>query len=73
MEKNILLKIKSYVIQGKIKFEYLLEIPKSLPAIYIEGDVIKSDVGWLASNFVNEMPAGWSNLYLKKRSKPNIF
>lgn len=42
-----------------------------LPSIYIEGEIIKSDIGWLASNFIEEFPAGWSKLYLKRDVNPN--
>lgn len=42
-----------------------------LPAMYIEGEVVKSDIGWLASNFVEEMSAGWSALYVEKAKDPN--
>jgi hypothetical protein len=38
-----------------------------LPAAYIEGEIIKSDGGWSASNFVEELPAGSSTLYTDTR------
>jgi len=42
-----------------------------LPTIYIKGNVIKSDQGWLASNFVTTMPAGHDPLYTHKIQDPN--
>lgn len=45
--------------------------PNGLPAIYIEGERIKSDEGWYCSNFVEEAPVGWSNLYMNKEQDPN--
>lgn len=45
---------------------------KGLPAIYVDGDVIKSDQGWLASNFVTALPAGHDPLYTKPTQDPNV-
>lgn len=42
-----------------------------LPAIFIEGDIVRSDIGWECSNFIDDFPAGWSKLYLDKKQDPN--
>lgn len=43
-----------------------------LPSIYIEGSVIKSDSGWTASNFVNDVPAGHDPLFTQPYQDPNV-
>lgn len=43
-----------------------------LPTIFIEGDVVKSDDGWIASNFVDELPAGSDPLFHDKQQDPNV-
>ncbi|MEN2256173.1 alpha-rhamnosidase, partial [Enterococcus faecium] len=35
-----------------------------LPAMFIEGHEVKSEIGWTASKFIEEYPAGWSPLYV---------
>lgn len=56
---------------GKNKIRVFVGNTDGLPAVYIEGTIVKSDIGWLASNFVEEMPAGWSDLYLELDKDPN--
>lgn len=43
-----------------------------LPAIYIEGDVINSDAGWTASNFLTEAPAGHDPMFTEPDQNPNV-
>lgn len=45
---------------------------QELPAIYIDGQVIKSDEGWLASNFITTLPAGHDALFTRKDQNPNV-
>jgi alpha-L-rhamnosidase len=45
---------------------------QELPAIYIDGQVIKSDEGWLASNFITTLPAGHDTLFTRKDQNPNV-
>lgn len=45
---------------------------QGLPAIYVEGAVIRSDAGWLASNFVTALPAGHDPLYTRPNQDPNV-
>lgn len=56
---------------GKNKIRIFVGNATGLPAVFVEGEVIKSDVGWRASNFIEELPAGWSSLYLDKANDPN--
>ncbi|MGG5373171.1 amylo-alpha-1,6-glucosidase [Enterococcus sp. AZ196] len=56
---------------GKNKVRVFVGNTEGLPAMYIEGEVIKSDIGWAASNFIEELPAGWSALYLAQDRDPN--
>lgn len=56
---------------GKNKIRVFVGNTEGLPAVYIEGTVVKSDIGWLSSNFIDEMPAGWSSLYLDREKNPN--
>ena len=56
---------------GKNKVRVFVGNTDGLPAMYIKGEVVKSDIGWLASNFVEELPAGWSSLYLEQEKDPN--
>ena len=43
---------------GKNKIRIFVGNATGLPAVFVEGEVIKSDVGWRASNFIEELPAG---------------
>ncbi len=45
---------------------------QGLPTIYIVGEIIKSDSGWLASNFVTTLPAGHDILYTDCNQDPNV-
>ncbi|MDV0431044.1 alpha-rhamnosidase [Lactiplantibacillus sp. DA1] len=45
---------------------------QGLPSIYIVGEIIKSDSGWLASNFVTTLPAGHDILYTDRNQDPNV-
>ena len=45
---------------------------QGLPAIYVAGEVIKSDSGWLVSNFVSTLPAGHDVLYTDRNQDPNV-
>lgn len=56
---------------GKNKIRVFIGNTEGLPAVFIEGEIIKSDLGWVASNFIDESPAGWSSLYLTKDHDPN--
>lgn len=56
---------------GKNDIQIFVGNVTGLPTIYIKGDVIKSDQGWLASNFVTTMPAGHDPLYTDKMQDPN--
>lgn len=56
---------------GKNKIRVFVGNTAGLPAAYIEGEIIKSDGGWSASNFVEELPAGSSTLYTDKEQDPN--
>lgn len=62
---------KVYCAPGRNKIRVFVGNTEGLPAMYLEGDVVKSDIGWVASNFVEEMPAGWSALYLDLGKNPN--
>lgn len=46
--------------------------PTGLPAIYIQGDVICSNDGWQASNFVDRLPAGYDPLFTRPDQDPNM-
>lgn len=69
--KKFSLGTKVICAPGKNKIRVFVGNTEALPAVYIEGTVVKSDIGWLASNFINEMPAGWSDLYLEPEKDPN--
>lgn len=56
---------------GKVKIRIFVGHTSGLPAMFIEGDEIKSDIGWTASNFIEEYPAGWSPLYVDIAKDPN--
>ncbi|WP_122645414.1 family 78 glycoside hydrolase catalytic domain [Enterococcus mediterraneensis] len=57
---------------GKNKVRVNVGNVSGLPAVYIDGEIIKSDTSWLCSNFIDEFPAGWSELYYKKEQDPNV-
>lgn len=56
---------------GRSKIRVFVGNLTGLPTMYIEGSVIKSDIGWFASDFIDESPAGWSKLYLDREKDPN--
>lgn len=56
---------------GKAKIRIFVGHTSGLPAMFIEGDEVKSDIGWTASNFIEEYPAGWSPLYVDIAKDPN--
>ncbi|HFC9368458.1 TPA: alpha-rhamnosidase [Enterococcus faecium] len=56
---------------GKAKIRIFVGHTSGLPAMFIEGDEEKSDIGWTASNFIEEYPAGWSPLYVDIAKDPN--
>ncbi|MHC5372668.1 alpha-L-rhamnosidase-related protein [Enterococcus sp. LJL120] len=56
---------------GKNKIRIFIGNLNELPTIYIEGEVVKSDAGWQASNFIQELPAGWSEMFHSKNQNPN--
>ena len=58
--------------KGKSKIRVFVGNLNGLPAMYIQGDQIRSDSGWAASNFIDEAPAGWSSLYFDVNQDPNI-
>lgn len=58
--------------KGKSKIRVFVGNLNGLPAMYIQGGQIRSDNGWAASNFIDEAPAGWSNLYFDVNQDPNI-
>lgn len=43
-----------------------------LPSAFIDGNIIKSDDTWMASDFSQSFPVGWDALYFKKDIKPNV-
>ncbi|VDG20830.1 alpha-L-rhamnosidase (putative) [Lactobacillus plantarum JDM1] [Lactiplantibacillus mudanjiangensis] len=57
---------------GDVTIQVFVGNTTALPAIYIEGDVIQSDQGWLASNFVTSLPAGHDQLFTDKHQNPNV-
>ena len=40
---------------GKNKIRVFIGNTEGLPAVFIEGEIIKSDLGWVASNFIDEL------------------
>lgn len=42
-----------------------------LPSAFIDGDIIKSNETWMASDFSQSFPVGWDDLYSDKHQKPN--
>lgn len=57
---------------GATDIQVLVGNVQELPAIYIDGQVIKSDEGWLASNFITTLPAGHDTLFTRKDQNPNV-
>lgn len=57
---------------GKNEIQVNVGSTKGLPTVYIEGDIIKSDDGWIASNFVDESAAGHDPLFTDKIQDPNV-
>ncbi|EOH94440.1 family 78 glycoside hydrolase catalytic domain [Enterococcus pallens] len=56
---------------GHNKIRVFVGNTEGLPAVYLTGEIIKSDIGWVCSNFIEEHPAGWSTLYTKVDQDPN--
>ncbi|KRL20055.1 amylo-alpha-1,6-glucosidase [Lentilactobacillus kisonensis] len=46
--------------------------PQGLPCVFVDGEIIKSDGGWEASNFVSSLPAGHDPLFTTKTQNPNM-
>ncbi|MTV83110.1 amylo-alpha-1,6-glucosidase [Secundilactobacillus folii] len=57
---------------GKNDIEIHVGNVSGLPAIYIEGNIVKSDEGWLASNFVTSALSGHDPLYTRPDQDPNV-
>lgn len=47
---------------GKAKIRIFVGHTSGLPAMFIEGDEVKSDIGWTASNFIEEYEESYSIL-----------
>ncbi|MFB9769024.1 alpha-L-rhamnosidase-related protein [Lactiplantibacillus modestisalitolerans] len=57
---------------GPVTIKVMVGSVQGLPAIYIDGPVIKSDQGWQASNFVTTLPAGHDPLFTRPDQDPNV-
>lgn len=56
---------------GKQQIVIYVFSAKDLPCVYVEGTEIYSDASWIASNYIQECPAGWSAMFNKKTDDPN--
>lgn len=44
---------------------------KDLPCVYVAGAEIYSDSSWVASNYIQERPVGWSAMFTSNADDPN--
>ncbi|QAR70863.1 alpha-rhamnosidase [Pediococcus acidilactici] len=44
---------------------------KDLPCVYVAGAEIYSDASWVASNYIQERPVGWSAMFTSNTDDPN--
>lgn len=49
---------------GKVKIWIFVGYIFGLLVMFIEGDEIKLDIGWIVSNFIEEYLVGWSLFYV---------
>ena len=55
---------------GEVNISVNVGSMETLPALFIEGEIIKTDESWTASNFREELPVGYSSLYKSKDVLP---
>lgn len=55
---------------GEVNISVNIGSMETLPALFIEGEVIHTDESWTATNFRENLPVGYSSLYKDKNVKP---
>ena len=55
---------------GKNEIDIFAGNMTGLPAVLVEGEEIHSDGGWQVTNFIDEVPVGYSSLYQTREPSP---
>lgn len=56
---------------GKQQIVIYVFSAKDLPCVYVAGAEIYSDASWVASNYIQERPVGWSAMFTSNTDDPN--
>ena len=55
---------------GRVQIRVHVGNMVGLPALFVEGVEIHSDAQWRVTNFLDELPVGWSSLYRERELDP---